>query len=191
MNGLRIGSLFSGIGGLELGLERAGVGHTVWQCEIEPWARAVLAKHWPGVPCHDDVRTFQPAPGSADVVCGGFPCQDLSQAGSQKGLQGERSGLWREFARVIRLVRPRYVVVENVPPLLGLGLGTVLGDLAALGYDAEWNCVPASAVGAPHPRDRLWILAYANGGGHLHRPPGKLPAGGRVPPLSLSLWEGR
>lgn len=190
MNGLRIGSLFSGIGGIELGLERAGIGQTVWQCEIDPWARRVLAKHWPGVPCHDDVRTFQPAHGSADLVCGGFPCQDLSKAGKQEGIQGARSGLWREFARIVRQVRPRYVVVENVPPLLDLGMGTVLGDLAACGYDAEWDCLPAAALGAPHIRDRVFILAYANGGGHLHREPGELPAKGRFPALSLSRGGG-
>jgi DNA (cytosine-5)-methyltransferase 1 len=100
-----------------------------------------------------------------DVLCGGFPCQDLSYAGKGAGIDGERSGLWSEYARLIRELRPRYVVVENVPALLGRGLGRVLGDLAACGYDAEWDCLPASAFGAPHRRDRVWVVAYATGGG--------------------------
>jgi len=99
---------------------------------------------------------------SIDVICGGFPCQDISFAGKGAGITGERSGLWSEYARIIGEVRPRYVIVENVAALLGRGLGRVLGDLAALGYDAEWHCIPASAVGAPHRRDRVWIVAYPN-----------------------------
>jgi DNA (cytosine-5)-methyltransferase 1 len=156
--------LFSGIGGFSLGLERAGM-RTVAFCEIEPFARRVLAKHWPDVPCYDDVRSLTAerlaADGIApvDVICGGFPCQDISLAGKGAGLAGERSGLWREYARIIGEFRPRYVVVENVAALLGRGLDDVLGDLAALGYDAEWHCIPASAVGAPHRRDRLWLVA--------------------------------
>jgi site-specific DNA-cytosine methylase len=98
-----------------------------------------------------------------DVLCGGFPCQDLSYAGKGAGLDGERSGLWGEYARLIRELRPRYVVVENVSALLARGLGRVLGDLAACGYDAEWDCIPASAVGAPHRRDRVWLVAYPGG----------------------------
>ena len=95
-----------------------------------------------------------------DVLCGGFPCQDLSVAGKGAGIDGARSGLWSEYARLIGELRPRYVIVENVPALLGRGLGRVLGDLSALGYDAEWDCLPASAFGAPHRRDRIWIVAY-------------------------------
>lgn len=157
--------LFSGIGGFSLGLERAGM-RTVAFCEIEPFCRAVLAKHWPSVPCYDDVRSLTAARlaadgiGAVDVICGGFPCQDISVAGKGAGLAGERSGLWVEFARVIGEVRPRYVIVENVAALLGRGHGEVLGDLAALGYDAEWHCIPAAAVGAPQLRDRVWIVAY-------------------------------
>ena len=96
-----------------------------------------------------------------DVICGGFPCQDISVAGKGAGIEGSRSGLWSEYARIIGEVRPRYVIVENVAALLGRGLERVLGDLAALGFDAEWHCIPASAVGAPHRRDRVWIVAYA------------------------------
>jgi len=156
--------LFSGIGGFSLGLERAGM-RTVAFCEIDPYCRRVLAKHWPGVPCYDDVRTLTAdrlrADGIVpDVICGGFPCQDVSIAGRGAGIEGERSGLWSEYARIIGELRPRYVIVENVSALLARGLDRVLGDLAALGYDAEWHCIPASAVGAPHERDRIWIVAY-------------------------------
>jgi DNA (cytosine-5)-methyltransferase 1 len=161
--------LFSGIGGFSLGLERTGGFKTVAFCEIEPFPRKVLAKHWPEVPIYDDVRTLTAkrlaADGiTVDAICGGFPCQDISTAGKGAGLAGERSGLWSEYARIVGELRPRYVIVENVAALLGRGMGRVLGDLAALGYDAEWHCIPASAVGAPHRRDRLWIVANARSG---------------------------
>jgi len=157
--------LFSGIGGFSLGLERAGM-TTVAFCEIDPYCRAVLAKHWPGVPTYDDVRTLTAerlaADGiAADVICGGFPCQDISLAGKGAGLDGERSGLWREFYRLIAEIRPRYAIIENVSALRSRGLDQVLGALAEIWYDAEWHCIPAAAVGAPHRRDRVWIVAYA------------------------------
>ena len=163
---MRFGELFAGIGGFSLGLERAGM-KCAWQVEIDPYARAVLNKHWPDVPKHDDVRTFPPTHThthdfSVDLICGGFPCQDISVAGKGAGLAGERSGLWNDFARIIRAVRPRWVVIENVPALTARGLGTVLGDLAEIGFDAEWHCIPASAVGAPHQRERIWIVAVWN-----------------------------
>jgi DNA (cytosine-5)-methyltransferase 1 len=160
---LTVGSLFSGIGGFELGLERAGM-RVIWQAEIDPYASAVLKKHWPNVPNYGDVRSIRA--GSVerpDVICGGFPCQDISNAGKRAGIDGERSGLWGEYARIVGELRPRFVIVENVAALLGRGIERVLGDLAALGFDAEWHCIPASAVGAPHRRDRVWIIAYANG----------------------------
>ena len=159
---MTFGELFAGIGGFSLGLERAGM-TCKWQVEIDPYATAVLRKHWPDVPKHDDVRTFPPTHDgySVDLVCGGFPCQDISLAGKGAGLAGARSGLWHEFARIIGDLRPRYVVVENVAALLNRGMGTVLGDLSSLGYDAEWHVIPASAVGAPHRRDRVWIVANA------------------------------
>ena len=167
---LRVLDLFSGIlvGGFSLGLERTGGFETVAFCEIEPFPRKVLAKHWPEVPCYDDVRTLTAerlaADGIAvDVICGGFPCQDISTAGKGAGLAGERSGLWSEIARLVGELRPHYVIVENVAALLSRGLGTVLGDLASIGYDAEWHCIPASYVGAPHRRDRIWIVAYTAG----------------------------
>ncbi len=214
---MRVLDLFSGIGGFSLGLERAGM-RTVAFCEIDPYCRRVLARHWPDVPCYDDVRTLTaarlaadgivkivadtttslrrshtrgmgesegaeggktsgwrlregngragndgPTTCGVDVICGGFPCQDISTAGQGAGITGERSGLWTEYARIVGELRPRYVIVENVAALLGRGLSTVLGDLAALGYDAEWHCIPASAVGAPHRRDRVWIVAYPSG----------------------------
>ncbi len=162
---LRVLDLFSGIGGFSLGLERAGF-KTVAFCEIDPYCRRVLAKHWPGVPIYGDIRELNAgrlrADGvGVDVICGGFPCQDISLAGKGAGIDGERSGLWSEYSRLIGELRPRYAIVENVAALLGRGLDRVLGDLSALGYDAEWHCIPAAAVGAPHRRDRLWIVAYA------------------------------
>ena len=165
---MRVLDLFSGIGGFSLGLERAGM-TTVAFCEIEPFCREVLKKHWPEVRCYDDIRTLTAdrlkADGiSVDAICGGFPCQDISQAGTWNtggvGIAGERSGLWSEYNRLIGELRPRYVIVENVAALLGRGLERVLGDLAAFGYDAEWHCIPACAIGAPHIRDRLWLVAY-------------------------------
>ena len=155
--------LFSGIGGFSLGLERAGM-RTVAFCEINEHCRSVLQRHWPSVPIYDDIRTLS---GDClgdiriDVICGGFPCQDISFAGAGAGLKGERSGLWADYARLIGELRPSFVIVENVSALLGRGLGDVLGDLAALRYDAEWHCIPAAYVGAPHLRDRVWIIAYA------------------------------
>jgi DNA (cytosine-5)-methyltransferase 1 len=161
--------LFSGIGGFSLGLERAGM-RTVAFCEINPFARRVLAKHWPSIPCYDDVRTINAdrlrSDGIAvDGICGGFPCQDISVAGKNAGIEGERSGLWKEYARIIGELRPRFVIVENVAALLNRGLDVVLADLAEVGYDAEWHCIPASAIGAPHRRDRIWIVAYPAGDG--------------------------
>jgi DNA (cytosine-5)-methyltransferase 1 len=161
---VKVGSLFSGIGGFDLGLERAGF-ESAWFCEADPYATRVLRKHWPELPVFPDVRELTAEWAEPiDVLCGGFPCQDLSVAGAGAGVEGARSGLWSEFARLIGEFRPRYVLVENVAALLARGAGRVLGDLAALGYDAEWDCIPASAIGAPHQRDRIWIVAYPNGG---------------------------
>jgi site-specific DNA-cytosine methylase len=280
---LTIGSLFSGIGGFDLGLERAGM-RVVWQCEQDPFCRRILAKHWPGVPCHPDVRALVadtardgsdqcPPPGAfgqrtgagdqpggvggevpvpvpyvggggvhtpgcwlcewaeehyaergagldewitefraghvcqpeprerppadlrpvivprVDVLCGGFPCQDLSVAGRQAGIDGRRSGLWGEYVRLVDVLRPRYVIVENVRNLLagdrGRWFGRVLGDLAACGYDAEWDCIPASAVGAPHRRDRVWLVAYPQRD-ELRQQPGRRggPGGAGAPELA-------
>ena len=152
--------LFSGIGGFELGFERAGF-RIAAMYEIEPYAVAVLRRHWPDVPIFGDIRQLRGSDvGHIDVVTGGFPCQDISLAGKGAGITGSRSGLWFEYERIIGEVRPSWVVIENVSALRSRGLEQVLGSLAALGYDAEWHCVPASAVGAPHRRDRVWIVAY-------------------------------
>lgn len=156
--------LFSGIGGFSLGLERAGM-KTVAFCEIEPFPRAVLAKHWPGVPIYEDVCSLTGAGLASagivpDAICGGFPCQDISVAGKGAGLDGERSGLWHEYRRLIGEIRPRWVIIENVAALRNRGLDTVLGGLSALGYDAEWHVISAAALGAPHIRERVWIVAY-------------------------------
>jgi DNA (cytosine-5)-methyltransferase 1 len=160
--------LFSGIGAFSLGLERSGAFRTVAFCECDPFCRRVLAKHWPEVPCYDDVRTLTAAHLAADgisvdAICGGFPCQDISVAGRGAGINGERSGLWSEFARLIGELRPRYVLVENVAALLGRGMGVVLGDLSALGYDAEWQIISAADMGAPHRRERVWIVGNPSG----------------------------
>jgi DNA (cytosine-5)-methyltransferase 1 len=157
------GSLFAGIGGLDLGLERAGW-ECRWQVEIDDYCRRVLAKHWPDVPKFADIRTVTGGElERVGLICGGFPCQDISVAGRRAGIDGGRSGLWSEYARLVRLLRPRYVLVENVTNLLVRGLDRVLGDLAALGYDAEWECLSAASLGAPHIRDRVFVLAYPDG----------------------------
>lgn len=160
MSKLKVLDLFSGIGGFSLGLERTGGFETVAFCEISPFCRKVLNKHWPGVPVHEDVRSLDGCSISADVITGGFPCQDISVAGKGAGISGERSGLWKQIARLIREIRPRFAIMENSSALLDRGFGVVCADLAEIGYDAEWECIPAAAVGAPHIRDRVWILAY-------------------------------
>lgn len=163
---MRVGSLFSGIGGLDLGLERAGMS-VAWQCESDPYCRAVLAHHWPGLHIYEDIRDIEDAE-PVDLVCGGFPCQPVSLAG--KGLaQEDPRWLWPEFARVVGFLRPRYVLVENVPGLVRRGLADVVGDLAAMGYDAEWQIVSAASVGAPHLRERLFVVAYPDGEGEHAR----------------------
>ncbi len=155
-----IGSLFSGVGGLELGLERAGLGPVVWQVERQPYCRRVLAQHWPRALRYSDIRTFNHAP-LVDLICGGFPCPDLSDSEGD-GLDGPQSGLWFEMLRVIAYVRPRFIVIENVSNLLLRGVDRVIGGLAPLGYDAIWFPFRATDVGLPHRRQRLFIVAYAD-----------------------------
>ena len=161
--GLRELALFAGAGGGILASELLG-DRTVCAVEIDPYAAGILVRrqnegHIPPFPIWDDVRTFDGRPwrGAVDVVSGGFPCQDISIAGSGDGLDGERSGLWREMARVVREVEPCYVRVENSPMLTSRGLGVVLGDLASLGFDCRWCVISAADVGAPHLRERIWI----------------------------------
>ena len=158
---LTVGSLFSGIGGFDLGLEKAGF-NVIWQSEIEPYSCAVLKKHWPNVPNIGDItkvdwKTIE----RPNVLCGGYPCQPFSTAGFRKGNNDPRH-LWPEFRKAIRILQPDYAIMENVRGHLSLGFKEVLKDLAHIGYDAEWQVIPASAVGAPHKRERLIIVAYPN-----------------------------
>ena len=161
------GSLFAGIGGFDLGFERAGF-DIRWQVEIDDYANRVLAKHWPNVPRYGDIRAIDWATVPAvDVLCGGFPCQDISNLNTRgKGIGGEKSGLWREYEKAIDRLRPKWILIENTASIRSKGLWTVLHDLDALGFDAEWHCIPACAVGAPHVRDRAWIVAYPHGKRH-------------------------
>ena len=149
---------------MDLGLERAGM-VCRWQIEIDQYCRKVLSRHWPEVKRYDDIREVR---GSelepVDLICGGFPCEDISLAShTSRGIMGARSGLWWWFARILGQVRPRFALIENVPALRSRGLAVVLQDLRALGFDAEWHCLPASALGAPHQRDRIFVLAYPRG----------------------------
>lgn len=158
---LTVGSLFSGAGLCDLGLERADFRHT-WFCEIEDFPRRVLTARWPGIPIHRDIREInaQTVP-TVDLLAGGFPCQDVSTGGNRAGIrEGTRSGLWFEFRRVIEELRPPWVLIENVRGLLSCGIEIVLKDLAAIGYDAEWEVLPASIFGAPHIRERVFFVAY-------------------------------
>lgn len=156
---LTIGSLFSGIGGLELGLERAVLGPVLWQVEQDPTCRAILAKHWPSARRLDDVRVRGADLGPVDLICGGFPCQDVSSAGKRAGLAGARSGLWREFARIVGAIRPGWVVVENVASGATRWVDAVVRDLGQLGYASLPLPLSASDVGAPHRRARVFIVA--------------------------------
>lgn len=163
---LTVGSLFSGVGGFDEGFRRAGM-RTLWVCEQDPFCQFVLRRHFPEAVLYPDVSTLYQPP-RPTVLAGGFPCQDVSSARysnpnrGQGGIDGERTGLWSEFARLIRDLRPEYVVVENSPLLTSAGLDRVLCDLAESGYDAEWDCVRAHDFGAPHLRERLYLVAYSN-----------------------------
>lgn len=162
---MKVLDLFSGIGGFSLGLEAAGM-ETVAFCEFDNHARSILKKHWPETVIHEDVSKLDATEyrGTVDVVCGGFPCQDLSQAGRQAGFEGDRSSLYREMLRIIDECRPRYAIFENVAGLLtgesGRWFAQFLYDLAEIGLDAEWHCIPAGRIGAPHQRERVWVIAY-------------------------------
>ncbi len=158
---LTVGSLFAGIGGFDLGLERTGGFQIKWQVEIDEYCQRVLAKHWPNVKRYGDIRTVTNVE-RVDVLCGGFPCQDISWAGFGGGLEGERSGLFYELARLVPISGARILILENVPALLHRGMGEVLATLAELRFDAEWSCVSACSMGATHMRDRVFIVAHSN-----------------------------
>ena len=157
-------SFFAGIGGIDLGLERAG--HTcVGQVEIDDYCLRVLAKHWPDTWRYHDITKLKAEEiPEAELWTAGFPCQDISNAGKRAGIRGSRSGLFFDWMRAVRVVRPKHMLLENVAALLHRGMGEVCGELAESGYDTEWDCIPAAAVGAPHIRNRIFILAYPKGG---------------------------
>ena len=160
---LTVGSLFSGIGGLDLGLERAGM-RVIWQSEIDPYACNVLSKHWPEVVNHGNIKEINwKEIERPDVICGGYPCQPFSTAGKRRGQEDPRH-LWPWVRTAISELRPRYAILENVRGHLSMGGLSVIGELASIGYDAEWRVVSAASVGANHRRDRIIIVAYPNGG---------------------------
>ena len=171
MKKLKLLDTFAGIGGFSYAAEKIIGGFETTQfIEIEPYCQKVLKKHWPKVPIHDDIKTFTARPFQFDVITGGFPCQDISVAGLQKGITKEsRSGLFYELMRVVRLVRPKFIVLENVAAILNNGLDIVLGELSEAGYDAEWSIISASSLGACHRRSRWWLVAYPNNNGHQRR----------------------
>ena len=155
---------FAGIGGFSYAATKLVGGYRTTQfIEIDPFCQKILKKHFPFTPIHDDIRTFTAIPGQYDVICGGFPCQSISVAGNRAGITEEsRSGIFYELMRVIRMVRPRFVVLENVAAILNNGLDIVLGELSQAGYDAEWSVISASSLGACHRRSRWWCVAYTN-----------------------------
>ncbi len=155
------GSLFSGIGGFEKGANMAGGIKNIWACEIDLYRRKILQKHNTNLKIYDDIRTLDNAP-RVDIITGGFPCQDISISGKGLGLRGERSGLWYEMYRVLRNLRPRYIIIENSPVLTFRGLETILSQLSTIGYDAEWKVISNLQFGFPHKRERLYIIAYSN-----------------------------
>lgn len=157
---MTFGSLFAGVGGVDLGLERAGL-ECRWQVEVDPYNTKVLERHWPNVKRYGDIRAVESVE-PVDLIAGGFPCQDVSHMGLREGLSGDRSGLWFQMLRIVREFRPSYVLVENVSGLLVRGLWRVLADLAEIGFDAEWDALQAGYFGAPHERERIFILAYPN-----------------------------
>lgn len=158
---MRHGSLFNGIGGFQLAAHWMGWTN-VWHCEIDKFCNKVVKQHFPESICYEDIKQFDARQwrGKIDIVSGGFPCQDISNAGLQAGIFGTRSGLWTEYARIIAEVRPAYVLIENSPEIFNKGFEKVLHDLSEIGYDAEWECLSAAEFGFPHIRNRAWVLAY-------------------------------
>ena len=165
---IQVGSLFSGIGGFDLGLERSFKKHSIdckiaWQVEIDEYCKKILRKHWPGTKIYSDVRDITKNNVSlVDILIGGFPCQDLSVAGKQGGIHEKKSGLWWEMFRIICELRPRIIVLENVPNIIRVGGRSVVGSLTSIGYDSEWTIISARQFGAPHLRKRWFLVAYTN-----------------------------
>lgn len=185
---LRQLDLFAGIGGFSLAASWFGI-QTTQFVEIDPYCQRVLQKNFPGVPIYDDVTTFVPTLGQFDIITAGFPCQDLSSANPNgRGLEGKRSGLFFEVVRILRAVQPRFVLLENVPNLLNRGLDRVLWELAQSGFDAEWQIVSAASMGAPHQRERIFVIAYSTGTGTSTDNPrlwtGIKRIGGRLSPIT-------
>ena len=164
MKKLKLLDTFAGIGGFSYAAEKLVGGFETTQfVEIDPYCQKILKKHWPHLPIHDDITTFTARPFQYDIICGGFPCQDISAAGRKEGItEKSRSGLFYELIRIIRLVRPKYVVLENVAAILNRGLDIVLRELSEAGYNAEWSVISASSLGAAHRRSRWWLIAYPN-----------------------------
>lgn len=188
MEKIKVLDIFSGIGGFSLGLERTGHFETVAFCEKDASCREVLRKHWPDTVIYNDVEKLKHNEmikslnlSSIDMICGGFPCTDISIAGQKKGFKydGERtrSGLWEEFKRLIKEIKPRYAIVENVANLRSLGLNQVIKDLWSIGYACEWHIISARSVGAPHLRERIWIIAYPDSDATWKQPRGRLGQG--------------
>ena len=179
---MKVGSLFAGIGGFDLGLERAGM-EVAWQVEINEWSRRVLAKHWPNVPQYEDIYNVgKHNLGPVDLICGGFPCQPFSSAGKRRGKDDDRY-LWPQMLRVIKEVGPSWVIGENVAGLISMGLDQCLSDLENSGYSCEAFIIPACAINAPHRRDRVWIVANSSGDN------GKLSANIRSSTAQTEDWE--
>jgi DNA (cytosine-5)-methyltransferase 1 len=166
---VNVGSLFSGIGGIELGFEEEGF-NTMWCIENDTYAQTILRKRFPQATIYGDIKKIDfRAVTKADILTGGFPCQDISNAGKRAGIEGSRSSLWKYYLKAIREIRPRYALIENVSALTHRGLDVVLADLAEIGYDAEWYNISASAVGAFHRRERIFIIAYPNDSRCIYR----------------------
>jgi DNA (cytosine-5)-methyltransferase 1 len=190
---LTIGSLFSGIGGLDLGLEWAGLGPVVWQAESDSFKRSILERHWPGVKRYDDVRDIDSRAEQVGLICGGFPCQDISTAGKMAGLSGARSGLWTEFRRIVAQLRPRWAVVENVTGGADLWIDPVREDLEGLGYTSIPIPIEGTWLGSPQGRRRTFVLAHADEDVQPHGPEhaeaSGAPEAGREPSWGGGAWH--
>ena len=187
--------LFSGIGGFSLGLERTGGFETVAFCEIDKKAQLVLKKHWANVPIYEDIKGLTNERLKSDgilptFITAGFPCTDISVAGKAEGIHGKQSGLFFEVVRLVRTIRPKFFILENVSALLARGLGTVLGEFSKIGYDCEWHCITASSIGGLHRRDRVWIMGYPRDAQRTRRwVSGRVAKRQSEPDMRSNYWE--